>query len=43
MADATPLPRLWQSVVYGPVRSRRFGVSLGVNLIPRRSKLCDFD
>jgi wyosine [tRNA(Phe)-imidazoG37] synthetase (radical SAM superfamily) len=43
MADATPLPRLWESVVYGPVRSRRLGVSLGLNLTPRGSKLCDFD
>ena len=29
--------------MYGPVRSRRLGVSLGLNLTPRRSKLCDFD
>lgn len=43
MADATPLPRLWETVVYGPVRSRRLGVSLGLNLTPRGSKLCDFD
>jgi wyosine [tRNA(Phe)-imidazoG37] synthetase (radical SAM superfamily) len=43
MADATPLPRLWETVVYGPVRSRRLGLSLGLNLTPRRSKLCDFD
>jgi len=43
MADATPLPRLWESVVYGPVRSRRLGVSLGLNLTPLGSKLCDFD
>jgi len=40
VADATPL---WESVVYGPVRSRRLGSSLGLNLIPRHSKLCDFD
>lgn len=43
MADATPLPRLWETIVYGPVRSRRLGVSLGLNLTPRRSKLCDLD
>lgn len=40
MADATP-PR--GSIVYGPVRSRRLGVSLGVNLLPARSKVCSFD
>lgn len=40
MADATPL---WETTVYGPVRSRRLGVSLGLNLIPLRSKLCSFD
>jgi len=40
MADATPL---WETLAYGPVRSRRLGVSLGVNLLPLRSKLCSFD
>jgi wyosine [tRNA(Phe)-imidazoG37] synthetase (radical SAM superfamily) len=40
MADATPP---WNTNVYGPVRSRRFGVSLGLNLTPPRSKLCSFD
>ena len=40
MADATPL---WETLAYGPVRSRRLGVSLGVNLLPQRSKLCSFD
>src|SRR5713101_726718 len=41
MADATP--RLWHSMVFGPVRSRRLGTSLGLNLTPRGSKLCTFD
>lgn len=40
MGDATPL---WETLAYGPVRSRRLGVSLGVNLMPQRSKLCSFD
>jgi len=31
------------TIVYGPVQSRRLGISLGVNLIPARSKLCSFD
>jgi wyosine [tRNA(Phe)-imidazoG37] synthetase (radical SAM superfamily) len=34
---------LWEAIVNGPVRSRRLGVSLGLNLIPARSKLCTFD
>jgi wyosine [tRNA(Phe)-imidazoG37] synthetase (radical SAM superfamily) len=29
--------------MYGPVRSRRLGLSLGLNLVPARSKLCSFD
>ena len=34
---------LWDGIINGPVRSRRLGVSLGLNLIPLRSKLCTFD
>ncbi|MGH7539231.1 MAG: radical SAM protein [Gemmatimonadales bacterium] len=34
---------LWETIVNGPVRSRRLGVSLGLNLIPLGSKLCSFD
>jgi wyosine [tRNA(Phe)-imidazoG37] synthetase (radical SAM superfamily) len=34
---------LWEGIINGPVRSRRLGVSLGLNLIPPRSKLCTFD
>jgi wyosine [tRNA(Phe)-imidazoG37] synthetase (radical SAM superfamily) len=30
-------------IVYGPIRSRRLGLSLGVNLLPTRYKLCSFD
>jgi hypothetical protein len=55
MAGATPMtplgartPRsdggfLWETIVNGPVRSRRLGISLGLNLLPPRSKLCTFD
>ncbi|MGH7751928.1 MAG: radical SAM protein [Gemmatimonadales bacterium] len=55
MSAATPLPLigpkqdraeggfLWETVVNGPVRSRRLGVSLGLNLLPLRSKICSFD
>jgi wyosine [tRNA(Phe)-imidazoG37] synthetase (radical SAM superfamily) len=31
------------SPVFGPVRSRRFGLSLGVNLMPASGKICSFD
>ena len=34
---------LFHDVIFGPVRSRRLGVSLGVNLLPTESKLCNFD
>lgn len=34
---------LQDSFVYGPIRSRRLGNSLGVNLLPLSWKLCDFD
>jgi wyosine [tRNA(Phe)-imidazoG37] synthetase (radical SAM superfamily) len=34
---------LEQGIVYGPLRSRRLGISLGVNLLPTRYKVCSFD
>jgi wyosine [tRNA(Phe)-imidazoG37] synthetase (radical SAM superfamily) len=34
---------LFHDVIFGPVRSRRLGLSLGVNLLPADSKLCNFD
>lgn len=40
MADATPFAG---AIVYGPVHSRRLGHSLGVDLLPPRSKLCELD
>ena len=55
MSGATPLPVLgakrtrpdggflWETIINGPVRSRRLGSSLGLNLLPTRSKLCTFD
>jgi len=33
---------LQRSVLYGPIRSRRLGNSLGVNLLPLSWKCCDF-
>lgn len=35
--------KLQTSVVYGPVKSRRLGRSLGVNLAPGRVKACNFN
>lgn len=34
---------LFQDIIFGPIHSRRLGLSLGVNLLPTQSKLCSFD
>jgi wyosine [tRNA(Phe)-imidazoG37] synthetase (radical SAM superfamily) len=34
---------LFHDIVFGPVRSRRFGVSLGINLLPLNTKVCSFN
>lgn len=34
---------LFHEVVFGPVRSRRLGLSLGINLLPAHSKFCSFN
>ena len=34
---------LYNNIIFGPIRSRRLGLSLGVNLLPVESKLCSFD
>ena len=34
---------LFTDIIYGPIKSRRLGISLGVNLLPLHSKLCNFD
>lgn len=34
---------LFDDIVFGPVKSRRFGVSLGINLLPLHGKLCSFN
>ena len=34
---------LYDNIIFGPIRSRRLGLSLGVNLLPIDSKLCSFD
>lgn len=34
---------LFHETVFGPIHSRRLGLSLGVNLSPRDGKICSFD
>lgn len=34
---------LFEGIVFGPIQSRRLGVSLGINLLPPNSKICSFD
>lgn len=33
----------FDEIVFGPIHSRRLGSSLGVNLLPSKGKLCNFD
>jgi wyosine [tRNA(Phe)-imidazoG37] synthetase (radical SAM superfamily) len=34
---------LFEDIVFGPVKSRRLGVSLGINLLPGNFKICNFN
>lgn len=34
---------LFEEVIFGPLKSRRLGISLGVNLLPVNRKYCNFD
>ena len=34
---------LFNEIIFGPVKSRRLGVSLGINLLPLFGKICTFD
>lgn len=34
---------LFDKIIFGPVKSRRLGISLGINLLPTDSKVCSFD
>jgi wyosine [tRNA(Phe)-imidazoG37] synthetase (radical SAM superfamily) len=34
---------LFNDIIFGPVKSRRLGVSLGINLLPARKKICNFN
>jgi len=40
---ASVLMPLHEGIVYGPVRSRRLGRSLGINLTPAHLKICSFN
>ena len=37
------MPFLFHDVIFGPVRSRRLGLSLGINLLPLHRKYCSFN
>ena len=43
LAATAMLMPLHEGIVYGPVRSRRLGRSLGINLTPAHLKLCSFN
>ena len=34
---------LFDKIIFGPVKSRRLGVSLGINLLPATKKVCNFN
>src|SRR5690554_4140780 len=34
---------LFDDIIFGPVNSRRLGLSLGINLLPVNVKVCSFD
>ena len=35
--------KLFESLIVGPIHSRRLGSSLGINLMPEHGKICSFD
>lgn len=44
MTQKTGMPTfLFDEIIFGPVTSRRLGVSLGINLLPTNRKVCSFD
>jgi wyosine [tRNA(Phe)-imidazoG37] synthetase (radical SAM superfamily) len=34
---------LFDEIIFGPVKSRRLGLSLGINLLPAKRKICNFN
>lgn len=41
--DTSPYTYLERKIVYGPVKSRRLGTSVGINLFPGEDKVCSLD
>lgn len=37
------MTKLFNSIIVGPIHSRRLGSSLGINLLPQFGKVCNFD
>ena len=37
------MQHLFEQVIFGPIQSRRLGLSLGVNLLPVDAKICSFN
>jgi wyosine [tRNA(Phe)-imidazoG37] synthetase (radical SAM superfamily) len=42
-AESLKALSLQSGIIYGPLRSRRLGMSLGINLLPEDYKLCSFN
>ena len=34
---------LFDGIIFGPIKSRRLGISVGINLLPEGNKLCNFN
>lgn len=34
---------LFEQIIFGPIRSRRLGISLGINLLPLSKKMCSYN
>ena len=37
------MPILFHDIIFGPIKSRRLGFSLGINLLPTNSKICSLN
>lgn len=37
------MAKLFHDIIFGPINSRRFGVSLGINTLPLDNKVCNFN
>ena len=43
ISNQTMATFLFDEIIFGPVKSRRLGVSLGINLLPAKKKICNFN